>query len=80
MKTYLHLKTERNDCFQTICVPHKWECKHGYAVGVNPDFVLFNSRWHRIRSFYELGTPYANLRYFIGPKKTNELFRIGFEY
>lgn len=80
MKTYLHLKSNRNDCFQTLEVKHKWECKHGYAVGINPDFVLFNSRWYRIRSFYRNGNPYGNLIYYIGPKKTNEQFRINFSY
>lgn len=80
MRTYINCKSENNDTFQTILVKHKWEKKHGYAVGVNPDFVLFNSRWHRIRSVYISSKPYAYLRYYIGKKSQSDKYIVNIEY
>lgn len=80
MKVYIHLKSERNDCFQTISLPFKYAKRDGIAIGANPAFVLFNSRWHKIRSTYVPGRDHANLVHYIGPKKTMEQFRIQMEF
>lgn len=80
MKTYIHLKSEREDCFQTLSLQFKFAKRDGVSNGANPAFVLFNSRWWKIRSCYVPGTPYANLVHYIGPKKTMEQYKISFEY
>ena len=44
MKTYIHLKSEREDCFQTLSLQFKFAKRDGVSNGANPKFVLFNSR------------------------------------
>ena len=44
MEAYLHLKSERDDCFQTIKVPAR-KVETSKRIGHK---VLFNSRWRRV--------------------------------
>lgn len=71
MITYIHLKSDRNDCFHTLRLKNKQ--KDG------KDFVLFNSRWYRVKMF--LTRPDINTRhlnYYIGKFSTKDQFRIQF--
>jgi len=71
MFTLLHLKSSRNDCFETIRV--KTTQRNGTP------FVLFNSRWYKVKSWSILSD--NNIRYaqnYIGKFSTKDQFRIQF--
>lgn len=82
MKTYLHLKSERNDCFQTLEVKHKFARKNGTLVGAIPKYVLFISRWRTVKAtpIPSDSAPYTSLRYYIGKKSESERFTVQFVY
>lgn len=71
MITYIHLKSDRNDCFHTLRLKNKQ--KDG------KDFVLFNSYWYRVKKWQVfVDNNCIRFEYYIGKFSTKDQFRIQF--
>lgn len=71
MITYIHLKSDRNDCFHALRLNHKQKGEK--------DFVLFNSRWYRVKRWHVfVDNNLIRFEYYIGKFSTRDQFSIQF--